>query len=66
MSPRAELGWETATWEGVRRAKLRAALSLTVRERLQALEELAGLSQRLAEMPKTYPNCGSPRTSPTA
>jgi len=49
----AEPGWETATWEGARRAQLRAALALTVRERLQALEELAELSQRLAEMPKT-------------
>ncbi len=55
MNPHAELGWETATWEGARRARLRAALALTVRERLQALEDLAELSQRLAEMPKTYP-----------
>jgi len=32
---------------------LRAALALTVRERLQALEDLAELAQRLATMPRT-------------
>ena len=53
MNRTAEPGWETATWEGCRRAQLRAALALTVRERLQALEELAELAQRLATMPRT-------------
>jgi hypothetical protein len=53
MNRPAEAGWETATWEGSRRAQLRAALALTVRERLQALEELAELAQRLATMPRT-------------
>ena len=56
MSREADVGWETATWEGSRRAQLRAALALTVRERLEALEALAGLSQRLAEMPRHVPN----------
>jgi hypothetical protein len=50
---KADAGWETATWEGSRRAQLRAALALSVRERLQALEELAELSRRLAEMPRS-------------
>jgi len=53
MNRAAEAGWETATWEGSRRAQLRAALALTVRERLQALENLAELAQRLATMPRT-------------
>lgn len=53
MNRPAEAGWETATWEGSRRAQLRAALALTVRERLQALEELTELAQRLANMPRT-------------
>lgn len=53
MSREAEAGWETATWEGSRRAQLRSALALTVRERLQALEALAELAQRLANMPST-------------
>lgn len=55
MSREADASWETATWEGSRRAQLRAALSLTVRERLQALEELAELAQRLADMPRSDP-----------
>ena len=53
MNRAAEAGWETATREGSRRAQLRAALALTVRERLQALEDLAELAQRLATMPRT-------------
>ncbi len=53
MNRVAEAGWETVTWEGSRRAQLRAALALTVRERLQALEDLAELAQRLAAMPRT-------------
>jgi hypothetical protein len=53
MNRAIEAGWETATWEGSRRAKLRIALTLTVRERLQALEDLAVLAQRLATMPRT-------------
>lgn len=52
MSWEAEPKWETATWEGSRRTRLRAALALTVRERLQALEDLAELAQRLATMPR--------------
>ena len=53
MNRAVEAAWETATWEGSRRAQLRAALALTVRERLQALENLAELAQRLATMPRT-------------
>ena len=52
MSSEADTSWETATWEGSRRAQLRSALALTVRERLQALEALAELAQRLADMPR--------------
>jgi len=53
MNRAVEADWETATWEGSRRAQLRAALSMTVRERLQALEDLAQLAERLAAMPRT-------------
>ena len=53
MNRAVEAGWETATWEGSRRAQLRAALSMTVRERLQALEDLARLAERLAAMTRT-------------
>ena len=53
MNRAVEAGWETATWEGSRRAQLRVALAPTVRERLQALEDLAELAERLAAMPRT-------------
>jgi len=62
MSPPAEAGWETATWEGSRRAQLRAALSMTVRERLQALEDLSELAERLAAMPRTQ----GPKVAPSS
>jgi len=48
--PKAD--WSNATWEGSRRSQLRAALSLTVRERLLAMEALSDLAERLATMPR--------------
>ena len=42
--------WAQATWEGNRRAQLRRALTLTLRERLQAVEDMAEVTQRLREM----------------
>ncbi|MFW6088757.1 MAG: hypothetical protein ACODAB_03320 [Gemmatimonadota bacterium] len=42
--------WDTATWEGARRAQLRRALRRTVRERLAALEALADTSRRLVAL----------------
>jgi hypothetical protein len=42
--------WKQTTWEGNRRAQLRHALSLTLRERLQAVEDMAEVAQRLCEM----------------
>jgi hypothetical protein len=56
MSRKADADWEAATWDGSRRAQLRAALALTVRERLEALEALAELARRLAEMPRSGPD----------
>lgn len=53
MTEEADARWQSATWEGSRREQLRAALALTVRERLQALEALSELAQRLAKMPRT-------------
>ncbi len=55
MTVTRQAKWETATWAGSRRAQLRAALELSVRERLLALQALAGLAQRIAAMPKTQP-----------
>ena len=39
--------WAAATWDGARRARIRRALRLTVRERLQALEDLGETSDAL-------------------
>jgi len=41
---------EQTTWEGNRRAQLRHALTLALRERLQAVEDMAEVAQRLREM----------------
>lgn len=50
MSRPPQEDWSSTTWQGSRRAQLRAALKLTVRERLLAMQELAELSDRLAAM----------------
>lgn len=42
--------WEQTTWDGNRRAQLRCALDLTLRERLQAVEDMANVAQRFQEM----------------
>ena len=42
--------WESATWEGSRREQIRRALRLTIRERLQAAEELSDLSRAFQQM----------------
>lgn len=42
--------WRETTWEGNRRAQLRRALSLTLRERLQAVEDMAAVAERLGEL----------------
>lgn len=47
MSDSPPPDWSSVNWEGVRRAQLRAALALTVRERLEAMEALGELSDRI-------------------
>lgn len=42
--------WHTTTWEGNRRAQLHRSLKLTLRERLQAVEDMAEMARRLEEM----------------
>ena len=58
MSDAPQADWSNATWEGSRRAQLRVALALSVRERLLAMQELGELSEKLATMPlmATPPN----------
>jgi len=43
-----DIDWSLTTWEGSRRAQLRRWLTLTVRERLQAIEDLAEVAARIA------------------
>ena len=52
MSNTPQADWSNATWEGSRRAQLRVALALSVRERLLAMQELGELSEKLATMPR--------------
>ncbi len=59
MENKIEQDWGNASWEGSRRAMIRKSLKLTVRERLQALEDLVETSQKLAKL-KTKPK-GNPR-----
>jgi hypothetical protein len=42
--------WAETTWEGNRRAQLRHALELTLRERLQAVEDMGEVAERFAQM----------------
>lgn len=49
-NPNAEIDWTVTTWEGSRRAQLRNWCELTLRERLQALEEMTDISRHFAEM----------------
>lgn len=47
---RDDIDWSLTTWEGSRRAQLRHALTLTLRERLEAAEGLADIARRFGEM----------------
>ena len=53
MTDKTEQDWESATWEGSRRAMIRRALKLTVRQRLQILEDMCITSRALARANKT-------------
>jgi len=44
--------WNAASWEGSRRAQLRANLRLTIRERLEGLEALAEISRHFESLRK--------------
>jgi hypothetical protein len=52
--------WNAATWEGSRRAQIRRNLRLTVRERLEALEDLTETSDRLARTASETPTESRP------
>jgi hypothetical protein len=42
--------WEQTTWEGNRRAQLRLALCFTLRERMQAVEDMGEVAERFRQM----------------
>lgn len=45
-----DIDWSLTTWEGSRRAQLRHALRLTLRERMEAVEGLADVARRFQQM----------------
>ena len=47
---RDDIDWGATTWEGSRKAQLRHALTLTLRERLEAMEGLADVARRFQEL----------------
>lgn len=49
-----EIDWNSTTWEGNRRAQLRASLKLTPKQRFEALEEMAETSRWLAGAGKRH------------
>jgi len=53
MSRKDEELWELTTWDGARREQLRRALELTVRERLEALDEMSELARHFEWMRET-------------
>lgn len=46
------IDWRKTTFEGSRRDQLRRAQSMTVRQRLEAMSDLAELAERLQTMPR--------------
>lgn len=49
MSERPHDVWDSGSWAGSRRAQLRRALALTVRERLEAMEATIETGRHLAK-----------------
>jgi len=52
IKPTIKQEWGNATWEGSRKAMIKQSLKLSVRERLEALEELCKTSNKLAHIIK--------------
>jgi hypothetical protein len=45
----AKIDWSLCTWEGSRRAQQQAFFALSLREKLEAVEEMADLARRFQE-----------------
>lgn len=48
--PQGEIDWSLTTWEGSRREQLRRWCSLTLRERLEALDDMTLLVEHFQQM----------------
>lgn len=48
----SNMDWQKTTFDGSRREQLRRAQTMTVRQRLEAMDELATLSERMRAMPR--------------
>jgi hypothetical protein len=48
-----DIDWSLTTWEGARREQVRRAAALTLRERLQSLEDMAEVAERFRQMRET-------------
>lgn len=46
------IDWDKTSFDGSRREQLRRARAMTVRQRLEAMDELAALSDRMRTMPR--------------
>lgn len=46
-----EIDWSVTTWEGSRREQLRRWRALTVRQRLEALDDMTELAETLGNAP---------------
>ncbi|CAN5298703.1 MAG: hypothetical protein H0W36_01585 [Gemmatimonadetes bacterium] len=59
-----DIDWWLTTWEGNRRDQLRRARGLTLRERLQAVEEMAEVSNWLLRARERRSSSSNPIDSP--
>jgi hypothetical protein len=48
-SPNREIDWSRTTWKGCRREQHQQHLALTLREKLQSLEDLCDMGRRTLE-----------------
>ena len=53
MSANDSIDWKKTSFDGSRREQLRQAQAMTVRQRLEALDELTRLSERIQAVPRT-------------
>lgn len=62
-----DIDWSLTTWEGTRREQLRRAAALTLRERMQSLEDMAEVAERFRRMRETAqsrPTPAAPAAAP--